>query len=152
MPLYAIGLTTLFSLLLSLIILGSSVAFNDIVNLSVAGLYSSYLICCALLLWRRCQAGAIQPYDEDTTKIGPGSLRWGPWRVPGLLGILNNAFACLFLALVWFWSFWPPATPVGPATMNFNVLIWGATTLLAILWYLVRGRVEYTGPRLEMTP
>ena len=63
-------------MLLSLIILGSSVAFNDIVLLSVVGLYSSYLLVCSLLLWRRLQ-GSIKPFDESTVFIGPGKLHWG---------------------------------------------------------------------------
>lgn len=71
-PIYTIGFTTLVSVLLSFITLGSSVAFNNIVNLSVTGLYSSYLLSCALLLWRRLQRGRIQPYNARPTEVRPG--------------------------------------------------------------------------------
>ena len=132
-------------MLLSLIILGSSVAFNNIISLSVAGLYSSYLLCCALLLWRRLK-GSIRPADDNATRVGPGNLHWGPWRVPEPFGTVNNIFACLYLVLILFWSFWPPATPVTPPTMNFSVLVFGATILFSLAWYLARGKAEFSGP------
>ncbi|KAF3765732.1 amino acid transporter [Cryphonectria parasitica EP155] len=128
-PIYTVAFTTIVSVLLSLITLGSSVAFNNIVNLSVVGLYSSYLLSCGLLLFRRLQ------------KDG---------RIPGVLGVLNNIFACVYLAVLWFWAFWPPVTPVTPATMNFSLLTFGGTVLFAVLWYAVKGRKEYQGPIVEV--
>ncbi|KAI1147696.1 putative GABA permease [Nemania diffusa] len=149
-PVYTIACTTTISALLSLIVLGSSVAFNNIVNLSIAGLYSSYLLSCALLLWRRLQPNGIKPYSSDVGKVGPGRLHWGPWHIQGVLGILNNSFACVYLSFLWFWSFWPPVTPVVPETFNFNVLTFGATTLFAVAWYFIRGRKSYQGPVVEI--
>ena len=138
-------------MLLSLIILGSSVAFNNIVNLSVAGLYSSYLLTCSLLLWRRV-TGKIKPYNDMVSAVGHGRLHWGPWRLPEPLGTLNNAFACLYLVLLLFWSFWPPATPVTPSTMNFSVLVFGSVIIFSILWYTVKGREQFSGPVVEVDP
>jgi choline transport protein len=142
--------TTGVSMLLSLITLGSNVAFNNIVNLSIAGLYPSYLISCILLLWRRLQPKGIRPYDPHVERVGPGHLYWGPWRVPGFLGILNNIFACAFLSLLWVMSLWPPVTPVSPETMNFSILTFGSVILSALIWYFVRGRKLYTGPIVEI--
>ena len=124
-------------------------AFNDIVSLSVIGLYSSYLLCCSLFLWRRCTS-SIKPHSDSVTVIGPGRLHWGVWRIPGVFGIGNNIFACLYLVLLVFWSVWPPSTPVTPATMNFSVLIWGATLLFAVLWYMAVARKVYKGPIVEV--
>ncbi|KAI0814706.1 putative GABA permease [Xylaria sp. FL0064] len=149
-PVYTIACTTTISVLLSLIVLGSSVAFNNIVNLSIAGLYASYLLCCTLLLWRRLQPNGVKPYNSEARKVGPGRLYWGPWHLPGLLGIFNNIFACLYLLFLWFWSFWPPVTPVVPATFNFNILTFGATTLFAVVWYFAKGRKSYQGPVVEI--
>ncbi|KAI0403900.1 putative GABA permease [Xylaria palmicola] len=149
-PVYTIAFTTTISVLLSLIVLGSSVAFSNIVNLSIAGLYSSYLLCCALLLWRRLQPNGIKPHSSEARKIGPGKLYWGPWHLPGILGTLNNLFACMYLVFLWFWSFWPPVTPVVPETVNFNVLTFGATTLFAVAWYFFRGKKGYHGPVVEV--
>ncbi|KAK6820936.1 amino acid transporter [Apiospora arundinis] len=89
-PVYAVAFTTLVSVLLSLITLGSSVAFNNIVNLSIRE--------------------GIKPYDAEVSRVGPGNLHWGPWRIPGIVGVLNNVFACAYLLLLCFWAFWPPAT------------------------------------------
>ncbi|KAI1457798.1 putative GABA permease [Annulohypoxylon moriforme] len=149
-PIYTVAFTTIVSVLLSLITLGSSVAFSNIVNLSIAGLYSSYLLSCALLLWRRTQAQGIKPYDSNISRVGPGNLHWGPWRIPGALGVLNNVFACMYLLLLWFWAFWPPETPVTPQNMNFNVLTFGAVVLFAVAWYIVYGRKVYIGPIVEV--
>ncbi|KAI1657192.1 putative GABA permease [Daldinia decipiens] len=102
-PIYTISFTITVSVLLSLIILGSSIAFSNIVNLSVVGLYSSYLLSCSLLLWRRLQHQGIKAHDSDSY----GNIQWGPWRIPGVLGVINNAFACLYLFVLWFWAFWP---------------------------------------------
>ncbi|KAI0120315.1 amino acid/polyamine transporter I [Hypoxylon sp. NC0597] len=149
-PIYTIAFTTAVSLLLSLIILGSSVAFNNIVNLSVVGLYSSYLLCCGLLLWRRLQPRCILPYDPHITMVGPKSLHWGPWHIPGVVGIINNVFACVYLFVFWFWAFWPPATPVVAENMNFSILTFGFMVLFAVIWYLLQGRKEYKGPIVEV--
>ncbi|OTA92037.1 hypothetical protein M434DRAFT_75192 [Hypoxylon sp. CO27-5] len=149
-PIYAIAFTTVVSLLLSLIILGSSVAFNNIVNLSVVGLYSSYLLSCGLLLWRRLQPGCILPYDPHITMVGPKSLHWGPWRIPGIAGIVNNVFACIYLFVLLFWAFWPPATPVVAQNMNFSILTFGFMVLFAVIWYFIQGRKEYKGPIVEV--
>ena len=138
-------------MLLSLIILGSSVAFSNIISLSIAGLYSSYLICCSLLLWRRV-TGKIKPHNETVTAVGHGRLYWGPWRVPEPFGTLNNIFACLYLTLLLFWIFWPPALPVTPATMNFSVLVFGGTIIFSLIWYGIRGRKQFSGPIVEIDP
>ena len=82
--------------------------------------------------------------------IGPGRLYWGVWRIPGVLGIANNIFACLYLILLIFWSFWPPATPVAPSTMNFAVLIWGSLIIFAVGWYFAVARKTYKGPVVEV--
>ncbi|KAG9236192.1 putative GABA permease [Amylocarpus encephaloides] len=149
-PVYTIAFTTTISVLLSLIILGSSVAFNNIVNLSIAGLYSSYLLSCALLLWRRLQPQGIKPFNSRVAKVGPDNLHWGPWQIPGWLGVLNNVFACVYLFVLWFWSFWPPFLPVVPETMNFSILTFGGTALFAVLWYVLHGKKKYQGPIVEV--
>ena len=121
------------------------------VDLSIAGLFASYLFVCTALLCRRLQ-GKIKPHDNRTVVRGPESLRWGPWRVPEPLGTINNAFACVYLTWTFFWTFWPPYAHVTPVTMNYNVLVFGATVLGAIAWYFVRGRKSYHGPIIEVEP
>lgn len=195
-PVIAVGVVTLCALLLSLIYIGSPVAFNDVISLTITGFYGSYLVPSALLLYRRVK-GEILPHkamlegeepgegfdsvvapepeaetedevkekattspelvtkqDSDTDETHlvayvPSQLYWGPWHIPGIWGIINNAYACVYMVFVIFWSVWPPSTPVDPASMNYSVLVTGGVILFSIFWYYVRGRKEYRGPLLE---
>ena len=150
-PMYAVGLTALLSVLLSLINFGSSVVFEDLVSPAIAGLYSSYLVATALLLFRRCTGGIRLYNDSDKTLTNTlvAPLTWGPWHVPGIVGIILNIFVCAFLAVAWFFSFWPSDKAVTASTMNYNCLVWGSVVILSMLYYLTKGRKEYSGPIIE---
>ncbi|MCJ1293485.1 hypothetical protein MMC34_005040 [Xylographa carneopallida] len=158
-PVIAIVCTTILSILIGLISIGSPVAFNDVISLTVSGLYASYFVACILLLWRRC-TGSIKsslellPSDERLRNVNlPGSagnLVWGPWRVPEPFGTVLNAFACMYLAIVFFFSFWPPATPVTPNTMNYSSLVMGFAAIMSGLYYVLVAHKTYTGPVVDM--
>jgi choline transport protein len=108
--------------------------------------------------------GSFQPESEKDTK-SPGSpdsgldhgmsgianvrLIWGPWHVPGILGIINNAYACVYMIFVIFWSVWPPETPVTASTMNYSVVVTGGIMILSAIWYFVKARKVYTGPLID---
>jgi choline transport protein len=134
--------------LLSFIALGSFAAFSNILNLSIGGLYASYFIVCLLLLWRRLQG--ISPYNARCAMVGPETLQWGPWRVPGALGVANNLFACVYLIVMWFFSFWPGSVEVTVQSMNFSSVTFSGVVFFAIVWYFVRGRKTYVGPIVEV--
>lgn len=147
----SIAVSTVISCLLVLINIGSSTAFNDVVSLVVSCFYASYLIVCGLLLYRRV-TGTIkciriedpQPPAEDAEVI------WGPWHVPGILGISNNMFACAYLVILPFFSFWPAETPTSAATMNYSVLVTGFVFCFSILYYIVWARKFFSGPIVEI--
>ena len=168
----AIALVMTIPCLLALIYLGSTTVFEDLVSLCTSGLYFSYLIPCTLLLWRRT-TGQIAPpnplhhneednspslpqannhptgnYDDDNEVVQP-PLQWGPWRIPGALGITNNVFACLYILFVLFWSFWPPITPTTAENMNYSVLMTGVVIGFSIVYYYVWGKAQYRGPLIE---
>ena len=147
LPLHAIVLTTVLSGLLALINIGSSVAFNDVISLTVSALYSSYLICCGLLLWRRCTGGI---GGSSSSAVRPSGLQWGPFRVPGVLGIVTNVLACAYMIIIIFFSFWPPATPTTAVSMNYSVLLFGAVVLLSIAYYVTIAHRTYVGPLVEV--
>ena len=77
-------------------------------------------------------------------------LVWGPWRVPGILGTMNNAFACVYIVFVIFWSFWPTETPATPQNMNYSVLVTGAVIGFSIIYYFIWGKKQYLGPLIEV--
>lgn len=156
-PIYSVAVTTIFACLLALINLGSSTVLNDVLSLSIAGFYATYFAASSLLLWNRCK-GAIQdptPGSFYTTAVDPRSgefqLVWGPWRVPGILGIINNIFACSYMVVIWFFSLWPPTNPTTPSTMNYASLVAGSIVLFSIIYYYVWGRKSYRGPVVDIS-
>ncbi|KAK0099304.1 hypothetical protein ONS96_008534 [Cadophora gregata f. sp. sojae] len=91
--------------------------------------------------------------DQTAPEIDIGSsgpqLTWGPFHIPGMLGIINNAYACLYMVFVIFWSVWPPETPVDAATMNYSVLVTGGVIIFSVVWYWIKGREVYKGPVID---
>ncbi|KAI1390834.1 amino acid transporter [Hypoxylon trugodes] len=176
-PVVAVIVVNVIPCLLHLIYIGSSTAYNDVISMSVSGLYASYLIPCSFLLWRRT-TGQIKPYrsheysgteiyigqeggpsgvhsptlqntSDSETVLEEQELEWGPWRIPGVLGILNNGFACLYCVWVLFWDFWPSSTSVTAESMNYSVLITGAVIIFAVARYFLGGNVGYRGPLVD---
>ncbi|KAI1764098.1 putative GABA transporter [Hypoxylon sp. FL1150] len=149
LPVNAILVTLAITVLLSLIVLGSAIALNALLSLAIAALFSSYLLVCGLLLWRRT-TGAFQPHYNASEVISPGNLAWGPWKLPEPLGVINNVVACLYSILLLFWSFWPQTTPTTPDNANWSVLVWGAVVIFSIVWYIVRAKNYFKGPIKEV--
>jgi amino acid transporter len=81
--------------------------------------------------------------------VAQAQLVWGPFRLPGVLGTINNAYACVYMVFVIFWSVWPPETPVDYTTMNYSVVVTGAVVIFSIVWYFVSARKTYHGPLID---
>lgn len=79
-----------------------------------------------------------------------GRLVWGPWRVREPFGSLINAFACVYLIIVFIFSFFPPGIPVTPATMNYSCVVFGAVAIVSALYYIFVAHRTYTGPVVDM--
>ena len=152
-PMLAITVTTIIAYLLALIILGSSTAFNDIVSLSVVGLFASYFIVAVLLLWRRVR-GDIKPYTRDSdrllTNVPGAQLIWGPWHIPGVFGVVINSVAVVYLVIIFFFCLWPPSNHPTAATMNYSSLMLGATMLFSVVYYFGWARKVYSGPVIQV--
>ncbi|KUJ11509.1 choline transport protein [Mollisia scopiformis] len=150
-PLAAIVVVTVSPCLLALINIGSTTIFNDILSLVLAGLFSSYEIAAGLLLYHRCTGGIQIENDNDSNMTSPlEKLTWGPWRIKGVLGIANNLFACIWLIIIIFFSFFPPTAQVVPSTMNYSVLVFGAAVIFSIVYYLFWAKKFYIGPIVEV--
>ena len=156
-PFYAVAVTTVFACLLALINLGSSTVLNDVLSLSIAGFYATYFVAASLLLYNRCTGairsptpGGLQVSSRDP-KSGDFTLIWGPWRIPGSLGIINNVFACAYMVVIWFFSFWPATDPTSPSTMNYASLVAGSLILFSMFYYFIWGRRSYAGPIVEIS-
>lgn len=149
-PVLAIAVTTIIAYLLALIILGSTTAFNDIVSLAVVGLFGSYFIVAVLLFWRRVR-GDIIPYTTDSalTNVPGAKLMWGPWRVPGVLGMVTNGVAIVYLMIIFFFSLWPPSNHPTAVEMNYSSLMLGATMIFSVVYYFTWARKVYSGPVIQ---
>lgn len=195
-PIMAICVASGLAALLHLIYIGSSVAFNDVVSLTITGFYSSYFLPASLLLYRRVK-GQIHPYVDpiatpgydpetghtiepepshatvdaaadglkksspsepnpaatshhrDSLALDTAPLSWGPFHIPGIIGTINNAYACVYMIFVIFWSVWPPATPVTASTMNYSVVVTGGVIIFSVVWYWIQGRKVYKGPIVD---
>ena len=67
----------------------------------------------------------------------------------GKAGVAVNAFSSIFLTLSVFFSFFPPATPVDPETMNWSIAVFGGFVIIGFVWYAAIGRKNYNGPIVE---
>ena len=133
LPLRSIAFCAIISAIIGLINIGSTVAFNAIVSLTIAGLFISYLTAVVLLIIKRVKRANVE--------FGPWSLGWA--------GLPINIFSACFLVISIFFSFFPPATPVSLMTMNWSCLMWGGSTLIGLAYYAVLGRKIYHGPVVE---
>ncbi|POS72289.1 hypothetical protein DHEL01_v209319 [Diaporthe helianthi] len=122
-PLYSVLTTAVIAIILSLVNIGDATAFNGI---------------------REPSSDDIHVNTVDST------LAWGPWRLPGLFGILNNAFSCAYLLFVFFFSFWPANREVTPQTMNWAVVVFGAVIGFSVVYYVTWARRVYSGPVVEV--
>ncbi|KAI4124139.1 MAG: hypothetical protein LQ338_004960 [Usnochroma carphineum] len=134
LPLYSIGITVIISLLLALINIESTTAFNAIISLSVASVLASYVIPISLMLRKRFLKEPI---------------RFGPWRL-GRWGALANVVGLVYAIIGFFFSFWPGESKVTAKSMNWACLVWGFAMLFCSFWYLIRARKYYHGPVNEI--
>ena len=135
-PMNAIYVSFVITTLLSLINLGSAVAFNAIVSLALAALLSSYMISISCVRIKRWRGHPLPP------------RRWSLGRA----GATINTVAVLYLAVVFVFTFFPQVTPVDPTHMNWSVLLYGIVVIFALVYYFVYGRHVYEGPVVLVKP
>lgn len=130
-PANAIAVTCLFTMLLSLINIGSTVAFNAIISLQVVALFMTYAVSISCVLYRRIRHPELIP-----------TARWslGKWGIPiNIIGLLYSTFS-------FFWAFWPNETPVTLENFNWSVVLFIGVFVISLVMYIVQGRKVYKGP------
>lgn len=110
-------------MLLGLIYLGSSSAFNAFVSVGVIALAVSYGIPIALSMAKK-RAG----------------VNTAPWRFGGTSGWIFNivALAWILFELVLFSM--PPAIPVTSSTMNYAIVVLFGFMAISTAWYFAHAR------------
>lgn len=132
--------------------IGSPATLDIVLSLSVSGVYGSYIPALVLLLYRRCK-GQILPYNDNSNvpiNVPGARLAWGPFRVPGIWGILVNGWAVLYILIIIFFSFWPDHMHPSLASMNWSVVVFCGTCMFALIYYGLRARHVYQGPIFEL--
>jgi amino acid transporter len=130
-PVRAIALSCIISGLLSLINIGSPVAFNAIISLNVAALMYTYMVSISCVIYRKIYC--------------PDSLPPRRWSL-GRFGLLVNIIGLLYVLFSLFWSFWPPSPSAAAGDFNWSVVIFVAVFALSLIMYMFQGRYHYVGP------
>lgn len=134
-PVNACNLSCIVAILLSLIYIGSAVAFYAITSLLTVALLQCYCLSIGCVLWRRIA----QPESLPPTRFSLG--RWG---VP------VNAAAVLYSLWSFFWSFWPQASPVTASGFDWASPIFVTVLIVALIYFAFRARHRYVGPVTEV--
>lgn len=130
-PIWALTLTTLVEMLLGLIYLGSSSAFNAFVSVGVFALAVAYGIPITLSMLNK-RAG----------------VNTAPWTFGARIGWVINSIALVWIAFELVLFSMPPVTPVTPSTMNYAIVVFFAFMVMSAAWYFVharRGRLPAKG-------
>ena len=88
---------------------------------------------------------ALDPFPSDATPE-PLNIAQNGKKELGVLGIFTNVVACVHLAIIIFFIFWPPACQTTASTMNYSVPMNGAVLCFSILFYFGYARNVYTVP------
>lgn len=129
-PVNAVLVTLLCTTLLSLIIIGSTIAFNVITSLGQLGLVSSYIVVISCVFAKRIKGEALLPSRFSLGKFG----------------FLVNGIALVFLGVAFIFLFFPAAPDPTPASMNWSYLLFGFILGFSLIYYWIWGRHVYVGP------
>jgi amino acid transporter len=129
-PVNSVYMTLGFVVLLSLINLGSSVAFMQVISLGVATMITSYLISISCVTLKRLRGEPLLPSKFNL----------------GRMGLPINIIAVLFLLFNWIFCFFPVGPRPTVVDMNWVSLGYSAVLILAVVYYIFRGRHVYVGP------
>jgi len=127
-PSNAYLLSLVIQLLLGLIFLGSTAAFNAFVGVAVICLGASYAMPIAISVAN----------GRKDLKDAPFSL--GKWGYP------INVFAVIWMVFEIVLFSMPAVIPVTPVSMNYASVVFVGFAAISAAWYLINGRATYQGP------
>lgn len=130
-PLNAVVFCFVSTALLSLINLGSIVAFNAILSLGVVALLTSYLTSMGCILIKRVRGEELLPRRFD---LG----------VP--LGWFTNVVGLIYIMLAYIFAFFPLYNNPVLETMNWASCVYGGVGVVATVYYIFYARHVYVPP------
>lgn len=129
-PLNSVIVSFIIAVALSLINIGSSVAFNSIASLGTCALLSSYIISISCMFVKRWNGEPLLPCKFSL----------------GRAGIWINGISVVYLCVALVFTFFPTFPHPTPDLMNWNILIYGMVVVFSIAYFYVKGRKVYVGP------
>ncbi|WPG98162.1 Hypothetical protein R9X50_00094800 [Acrodontium crateriforme] len=133
-PVSALLVCLVASLILSAINFGSNVAFQAILSVSNAALIFSYIVSIICIRLKRLRGETLLP------------RRWSLGKFGGLINDLTLAF----LVVGFVFSFFPAYPSVGDSTaaadFNWSILIFTVTCVVAMVYYTMGGKDKYIAP------
>jgi amino acid transporter len=130
-PANACIFTGVVSSCLALVYIGSVVAFYAMTSLFLVSLLQCYCLSIGCMLWRRI-------FKPDT--LPPARYSLGRWGIP------INLLAVLYSFWCFIWAFWPQKQPVTATGFNWSSVLFSATLLVALVYFVAVARKIYTGP------
>lgn len=128
MPLEALALSTVIDCLLGCIYFGSSAAFNSFTGVATICLSTSYAVPVVVNLVQ----------GRKHTRSSPYPL--------GKLGYLINSICAVWICFAVVIFCFPVSLPVDPETMNYASVVFAGFAAVAVIWYIVYARKNFTGP------
>ncbi|KAI2815769.1 hypothetical protein CBS63078_10260 [Aspergillus niger] len=129
-PLNAVLVSLVLTMLLSLINIGSTVALDALITLTVGALLNSYIVTVSCVSWKRIRGEPLPPHRWS---LG----RWGLWVNLGALAFLIPEFVFVMFPLY---------STVDPENMNWSSLMYGGMLIFSIIYYVLYGRKTYVPP------
>ncbi|KAL1644654.1 hypothetical protein SLS61_008706 [Didymella pomorum] len=129
-PLNSVIVSFVIAITLSLINIGSSVAFNSIASLGTCALLSSYVISITCMFVKRWNAEHLLPCKFSL----------------GRAGIWINGISVVYLCVALVFAFFPTFPRPTPDLMNWNILIYGVVVVFSVAYFYLKGRKVYVGP------
>lgn len=121
----------LITALLSLIVIGSTIAFSSLISLSNVAFFTCYFISIACVLSKRLRGEPLPP---------------SRFRIPSWLSITCSCISLPYILWASIMNFFPVAIPVTPQSMNWSVVVYVGMVVLAGLDYILRGRTVFEPP------
>ena len=119
---------------MSLINIGSTVAFNAMLSLSTIALMATYTISVGCITLKRIRN---EPLPQT---------RWSL----GKFGMPINVISLIYSLWSFFWSFWPNSYSVNAANFNWACVLFVGLMGLSGLLYAVYARNVYEGPVVKV--
>ncbi|KAJ5222250.1 uncharacterized protein N7469_008490 [Penicillium citrinum] len=129
-PITSVIVSTMITVLLCLINIGSTAAFNAVASVMIAALFTTYILSIGAFIRAR-----LLPSGVPRARFSLGKL-----------GLPVNIFSVLYLCFAITFTFFPTAANPTLVDMNWSILVFGVVVIFACVQYFIHGRRIYQAP------